>query len=175
MQNIAEQGVSGGLRVLQPWVCAGPNGRCAKHDSTFSLSEFSVKVVRHIKSDLGCGKLRAAKIGNLPPALIVDTACTTPVKINKSWRDGHIFWSHRDSSGFADWIDEIFPGRRAELKLRASFYRKVDLKELTCVLRDIARREGAGAPSPTLLSSPLPKGAINLCASFIAYSRKIAS
>lgn len=54
----------------------------------------------------------------------------------------HIFWAHRDPSGFTDWIDELFPGRRTALKLAASHHRKIDLKELICVLRDIARKEG---------------------------------
>lgn len=54
----------------------------------------------------------------------------------------HIFWAHRDPVGFATWIEEKFPGRLDKLKLSASFYCHLDLKELICVLRSIARSEG---------------------------------
>lgn len=49
----------------------------------------------------------------------------------------HLFWAHRDPVGFVDWINEKFPGRIDKLKLAASQYRKIDLKELICVLRSI--------------------------------------
>jgi hypothetical protein len=59
-------------------------------------------------------------------------------------RSHHMFWAHTHELEFYEWIEEIFPGRIAMLKLTARApKRKVDLKELICVLRDIARKEGA--------------------------------
>lgn len=55
----------------------------------------------------------------------------------------HIFWAHKDPDGFVQWIESIFPGRLARLREAARHYRKIDLKELLCVLKDIARKEGA--------------------------------
>ena len=56
----------------------------------------------------------------------------------------HIGWAHHNELDFYEWIEEIFPGRIAMLKATARApKRKVDLKELICVLKDIARKEGA--------------------------------
>ena len=54
----------------------------------------------------------------------------------------HIFWAHREPIGFQQWIEEIFPLRIQHLMAEARFRRKIDLKELIAVLRDIARKEG---------------------------------
>ena len=54
----------------------------------------------------------------------------------------HIYWAHREPVGFQQWIEELFPGRIQRLMEAARHVRKVDLKELICVLRDIARKEG---------------------------------
>jgi 5-methylcytosine-specific restriction endonuclease McrA len=54
----------------------------------------------------------------------------------------HIFWAHRNPVGFTDWIEEIFPGRLARLREMTRHHCKIDVKELICVLKSIARKEG---------------------------------
>jgi hypothetical protein len=55
----------------------------------------------------------------------------------------HIGWAHHNELEFYEWIEEIFPGRIAALRLYARFQSgRVDLKQLICVLKDIARKEG---------------------------------
>jgi hypothetical protein len=55
----------------------------------------------------------------------------------------HIGWAHHNELEFYEWIEEIFPGRIAFLRQVARESRgKVDLKELICVLKDMARKEG---------------------------------
>lgn len=51
-------------------------------------------------------------------------------------RNHHMFWAHRYEHDFYEWIEEMFPGRIAMLKATARApRRKVDLKELICVLK----------------------------------------
>jgi hypothetical protein len=55
----------------------------------------------------------------------------------------HIGWAHHNELEFYEWIEEMFPGRLAALRKVATLSRdKCDLKELICVLKDIARKEG---------------------------------
>jgi 5-methylcytosine-specific restriction endonuclease McrA len=56
----------------------------------------------------------------------------------------HIFWGHKDPIAFTDWVEQMFPGRIAKLKLAAAQYRKIDLRELICVLKDIYKKESGG-------------------------------
>lgn len=56
-------------------------------------------------------------------------------------RNHHIFWAHVDEHAFGEWIEQIYPGRIARLKESALHYRKVDLKELICVLKSIWKAE----------------------------------
>lgn len=57
-------------------------------------------------------------------------------------RNHHMFWAHIYEHDFYEWIESLFPGRIAKLKEEARFRRKIDLKELICVLKDISRKEG---------------------------------
>jgi hypothetical protein len=52
----------------------------------------------------------------------------------------HIFWAHRDPVAFVDWINGLFPGRIERLKLASAQYRKIDMKELICVLKAIYKQ-----------------------------------
>lgn len=47
----------------------------------------------------------------------------------------HIGWAHHNELEFYEWIEEVFPGRIAVLRLSARQRGRVDLKELICVLR----------------------------------------
>ena len=59
-------------------------------------------------------------------------------------RNHHMFWAHTHELEFYEWIEEVYPGRIAMLRETARApKRKVDLKELICVLKDIARKEHA--------------------------------
>ena len=59
-------------------------------------------------------------------------------------RNHHMFWAHLYELDFYEWIEELYPGRLAMLRETARApKRKVDLKELICVLKDIARKEHA--------------------------------
>ena len=49
----------------------------------------------------------------------------------------HIFWAHRDPVAFVDWVEQKYPGRVDQLRLAAQMPRKIDLKELICVLKSI--------------------------------------
>jgi hypothetical protein len=55
-------------------------------------------------------------------------------------RNHHLFWAHVDEHAFYEWIEQIFPGRIARLKESALHRRKIDLRELTCVLKDIYKK-----------------------------------
>jgi hypothetical protein len=58
-------------------------------------------------------------------------------------RNHHMFWAHLYELDFYEWIEEMYPGRLARLKETARApKRKVDYKELICVLKSIATREG---------------------------------
>jgi hypothetical protein len=57
-------------------------------------------------------------------------------------RNHHMFWAHTNELEFYEWIEEIFPGRIAELRERARFRSgRVDLKLLICVLKSQYERE----------------------------------
>jgi hypothetical protein len=53
----------------------------------------------------------------------------------------HIGWAHNHEYDFYQWIEGMFPGRLEDLKLRARMSRKIDVRELICILRDIYSRE----------------------------------
>jgi hypothetical protein len=58
-------------------------------------------------------------------------------------RNHHLYWAHANELEFYEWIEEIFPGRIRALRTTARYQSaKHDLKELICVLKDIARKEG---------------------------------
>ena len=58
-------------------------------------------------------------------------------------RNHHMFWAHLYEHDFYEWVEAEFPGRIERLKeVARAPYRKIDLKELICVLKDIARKEG---------------------------------
>lgn len=65
----------------------------------------------------------------------------------------HIFWAHKDPSGFCEWIEGIFPGRLAKLREASRYHCKIDLKEVICVLKDIYRKETKLPPSVKLSST----------------------
>ena len=65
-------------------------------------------------------------------------------------RNHHMVWAHHNELEFYEWIEELYPGRIAMLKATARApKRKQDLKELICVLKDIARKESVPNAVPT--------------------------
>lgn len=68
-------------------------------------------------------------------------------------RNHHIFWGHKDEHAFYEWIEQIYPGRIARLKETAMApHRKIDLKELICVLKSIHDAELKAEPIAVSLS-----------------------
>ena len=62
-------------------------------------------------------------------------------------RNHHMYWAHTNELDFYEWIEELFPGRIAMLRETARApKRKVDLKELICVLKSIHASEIRSAP-----------------------------
>jgi hypothetical protein len=56
-------------------------------------------------------------------------------------RNHHIYWAHKNELAFYEWVEEMFPGRIAKLKQAALMSSgKIDLKELICVLKSIAKQ-----------------------------------
>ena len=88
--------------------------------------------------------LHAAHI--LPKGAYPSLRFETTNVIGLCMRD-HLYWAHRDPVGFVDWVNQIFPGRIDRLKLSASQHRKIDLKELICVLKSLVR-DPPGTPQP---------------------------
>lgn len=59
----------------------------------------------------------------------------------------HIGWAHHNELDFYEWIEEIFPGRLAELRHIARFRSgRVDLKALICVLKQQYEVESGTKP-----------------------------
>jgi hypothetical protein len=52
-------------------------------------------------------------------------------------RNHHMFWAHLYEGDFYLWIEQIYPGRIERLRISAQMARKVDLKELICVLKNV--------------------------------------
>jgi hypothetical protein len=47
----------------------------------------------------------------------------------------HLFWAHKDPTGFTSWLEATYPGRIEQLRIMAATAPKLDMKELLIALR----------------------------------------
>ena len=99
-------------------------------------------ILRHIRAVSCGGGLQGAHIlrkGGMYSSIRFHEDNRLPI-----CRNHHIYWAHIYEHDFYQWVEATFPGRIEHLKETAiAPHRKIDLRELICVLKSIAKSEGA--------------------------------
>lgn len=116
--------------------------RITAHQGLVLEADQWLKAIVLAKQGPNC--LKCGEIKPLQAAHILSKGAHTSIRFETENVIGlclqcHIFWAHRDPIGFTQWIEELYPGRIARLQEIARYPRKIDLKELICVLKSEAR------------------------------------